>query len=150
MAASSRFSSWARSTTTRRRRLGCRRSLPARSASTIRAAPPPGAHYGSCGARSRYRPLTLGSSSNPRTRFVSSQNSRTRFNTRLTAMSARAKAMILPAVASSPFVKFIPGKFPCAAGSRWPLPTCSRGGMPGRDRGSQSSWPGSLPTTQRI
>src|SRR5207237_9733184 len=62
-----------RSSAARRKRLGCRKSLSARSASTIQAAPPPGARCGSCEARSRHRALKLGSSNNPRTRFASVQ-----------------------------------------------------------------------------
>jgi hypothetical protein len=113
-----RFSFSARSATARRKRSRCRRSSRAPSASTIRAAPPPGAHCGSCEARSHYRALRLGSSSNPRTRFVCAQNSRVRFNTRLTAMSARQGH-------DSPGGRV----FKCRAGTGE----------------SQPSWPGSLP-----
>jgi hypothetical protein len=59
-------------------------------------------------------------------------------------MSARAKSMILPPAASSPFVKFMPGKFPCAAGSRWAITNLQPKGMPGRDRESQPFRPSSL------
>jgi hypothetical protein len=44
------------------------------------------------------------------------KNSRVSFNKWLTAMAARAKAMVSPAAATSPFVKFVLGKFPALPG----------------------------------
>ena len=59
-------------------------------------------------------------------------------------MAARAKAMPPASAAASPFVKFMTGKFPCAAGSRWAITNLQPKGMPGRDRESQPFRPSSL------
>jgi hypothetical protein len=67
-------------------------------------------------------------------------------------MAARAKAMVSPAAATSPFVKFVLGKFPALPGRVGWLPTCSRGecraGTGDRNRSGPVSHSGSLIRTR--
>ena len=81
------------------------------------------------------------------------KNSRVRFNKRLTAMSARAKAMILPPAALHLSVSLCPVNFPALPGRVGPLPTCSRrgyrAGTGNRDRSGPVPYSSSLASTPR-